>query len=433
MKVTVEELSPSKRTLHVEVPADRVAAQVESTFRTWGQTLQLPGFRRGKVPREVIQRRFHEAIREEVLRDLIPESYQQAVEESALSPVGQPAVEDIHFTEGEPLTYRAVVEVKPSVTVADYRGIALEREKVEVTDPEVDKALEYLQEDASEYVPMEGWPALREDLVILDHEGTIQGRPFKGGSGKNVTVALGHEGYLPGFTEQLSGMKKGEEKRFSLAFPADYPRKELAGRTAEFQVTVKEVKKRRLPDLNDEFAKSVGDVDTLAALREKVKEQLLQRKQRAQESELRRALMEKLVAQHPVEVPEAMAERETAAVLEEFLMTMRATGGRIEGLPDSPDALRARAAEIGRRRVQESLLLEAVARQEGLTAAPEEVEAEVRNLAAATRQEPGAADRILADPVRRAAMTGRILERKALDFLMQQATISEAFHLIQPA
>jgi len=336
MKVTVEELSQSKRALQIEVPADRVAAQVEEAFRTWNQRLQVPGFRRGKVPRAVLEHRFGEALREEVLRELIPESYGEAVEQAAVEPVGQPSVEDIQFTRGEPLSYRAVVEVKPSVQVADYRGIGLEREKIEVADAEVDKTLEYLREEAAEYVPTEGWPALRDDLIILDHEGTLGGKPFKGGSGTNLTVALGHEGYLPGFTEQLVGLQKGEQKRFTLGFPSDYPRKELAGRTVEFHVTVKEVKKRRLPELDEEFAKSVGDVESLAGLRDKLKEQLLQRKQRAQEAELRRALLAKLVAQHPVDIPEAMTERETGAVLDELLMTMRATGGRVEGLPDSP-------------------------------------------------------------------------------------------------
>jgi trigger factor len=433
MKVTVEELSPSKRALRIELSVDRVAAQMEATFKLWSENLQLPGFRKGKVPRAIIERRFRDAVREEVLRELIPESYREAVEQVALSPVGQPAVEDVQFDDGAPLTYKAVVEVKPEVAVADYRGIPIEREKLDVTDEEVTRTIDYLREESAEYVPMEGWPALKEDMVVLDHEGTIQGRPFKGGSGKNLTVALGHEGYLPGFTDQLVGTQKGEIKEFSLPFPADYPRKELAGRTVQFRVTVKEVKKRRLPDLNDEFAKSVGDVETLAALREKVQGQLLSRKQRAQEAELKRALMTKLVAQHPVEVPEALAERETMAVLEELAMTMRATGGRIEGLPESPEGIKARAGEIARRRVQESLLLEAVARQESLSATDEEIEGEVRALAAATRQTPEAVRRAMEDPPRRAAVTGRILERKALDLMLQHATVTDAFHLIQPA
>lgn len=433
MKVTVEELSPSKRALHIELPADRVAAQIESTFKTWQANLQLPGFRRGKVPRAIIERRFREAVREEVLRELIPETYREAVEQVALSPVNPPAVEDVQCEDGTPLTFKAVVEVKPEVTVSDYRGIPVEREKLEVTDEDVAKAVDYLREESAEYVPMEGWPALKEDMVVLDHEGTIQGRPFKGGSGTNLTVALGHEGYLPGFTEQLVGMQKGEAKAFSIPFPADYPRKELAGRTAEFHVTVKEVKKRRLPDLNDEFAKTVGDVETLATLRDKLREQLVSRKQRAQDGELKRAIMTKLAAQHPIELPESMVEREAAAVLEELVMTMRATGGRIQGLPDSPEGIKAHATEVARRRVQESLLLEAVARQEGLTASEEEIEGEVRALAAATRQAPETVRRALEDPVRRAAVSGRIVERKALDLLLQHATVTDAFHLIQPA
>ena len=433
MKVTVEELSPSKRALHVEVPPERVADRVEAVFREWGQKLQLPGFRRGRVPREVIQRRFEAEVHEEVLRALIPDSYQEALTQAAIEPVSQPAVEDVHFHAGEPLRYRAVVEVKPPVAVQDYRGVSLEREKIEVSDQEVDRALEYLREDAAEYVPMEGWPALKDDLVILDHEGSLNGKPFKGGSGKNLTVALGHEGYLPGFTEQLTGTQKGETKQFALQMPADYPRKELAGRSVDFRVTVKEVKKRRVPELNDDFAKSVGDVETLAALRDKLRQQLLQRKTREQDAALKRALMDKLVQQTAVEVPEAMVEREAAALLEELAMTFRNTGGVVEGLPDNPEALQAHARETATRRVKEALLLEAVAKQEQLTVTDEEIASEVNTLAGLYRKDPAAVRRALDDPARRAGLAGRLLERKALDFLFQHATITDAFHLIKPA
>jgi len=430
MKVTVEELSPSKRALHIELPPDRVTAKLEATFRELSQKLQLPGFRKGKVPREIIQRRFQADMKEEVLRELIPDSYREALAQAALQPVSEPQVDEVHFHEGEPLRYRAVVEVKPSVEVRDYRGMTLSRDKVEVTDQEMDRALEHLREEAAEYVPMEGWPAVRDDLVILDHEGSIHGKPFKGSSGKNLALILGHERYLPGFSEQILGMQKGEGKRFVLTFPEDFPGKDLAGRAAEFRVTVKEVKKRRLPELNDEFAKSAGDVDSVSALRDKLRQDLLARKTREQESGLKRALLEKLAAAHELEVPEAMVEAEASSILQEMLMTLRAAGGRIEGLAQDPEALQAKAREAGRKRAKESLLLEAVAKQEGLTVSEAEIETEIEGVARVYRQEAAAARRALEDPVRRAALTARLLQRKALDILFQQATITESYNLI---
>jgi trigger factor len=281
---------------------------------------------------------------------------------------------------------------------------------------------------------MEGWPAMRDDLVILDHEGTLGGKPFKGGSGKNLTVVLGHAGYLPGFEDQIVGMQKGERKQFRLHVPEDAPRKDLAGKTAEFTVSVKEVKKRRVPDLNDEFAKTVGDVESLAALREKVREQLLQRKTREQEAALKRAVLDKLVAAHEVDLPEALVALETASILQELAETIQATGGRVRGLPGTPEELRAKAQEMARRRVKESLLLEAVARQEGMTVTDEELEREIQAMASAYPA-ARAADvrRVLEDPDRRADLTARLLGRKALDFLFQQATITEAYNLITPA
>ncbi len=433
MKVTVEELSPSKRALHVELPLDQVVATMETTLREWRRRLQLPGFRRGKVPPEIIQRRFQSDLKEEVLRELIPESYRQALVQADLTPVGQPRVEDVHFHDGEPLRYRAVVEVKPPVDVRDYRGILLERKPVQVSDEEVDRALEYLREDAAEYVPMEGWPAMRDDLVILDHEGTLHGKPFKGGTWKNQTLILGHGGYLPGFEEQIAGMQKGDTKQFRLAFPEDSPRKDLAGRTVEFTVAMKEVKKRRVPELNDEFARTVGEADSLAVLRDKLRQQLTERKAREQDAELKRALLEKLAAAHEVELPEALVEAEAASFLQDLAATLKATGGRVRGLPENAEGLRAKALEMARRRVKESLLLEAVARQEGLTVSDAEIDAEVEAMAAAYRQEVPEVRRALEDPGRRAGLTARMLERKALDFLFQQAKITEGYNLITPA
>src|SRR5574341_2636506 len=432
MKVIVEELSPSRRALLVELPLDQVAATMETTLREWRRRLQLPGFRRGKVPPEIIQRRFQSDLKEEVLRELIPESYRQALAQTDLTPVGQPRVEDVHFHDGEPLRYRAVVEVKPPIEVRDYRGIPLVRKPVQVSDEEVERALEHLREDAVEYGPMEGWPAMRDDLVILDHEGTLHGKPFKGGSGKNQALILGHGGYIPGFEEQIAGMQKGDTRQFRLGFPEDSPRKDLAGRTAEFTVTMKEVKKRRVPELNDEFARTAGDVENLAALRDRLREQLRQRKIRDQEAELKRALLEKLAAAHEVELPETLVEAETSSILQDMVGTIRATGGRVQGLPESADALAAKARELARRRVMESILLEAVARQEGLAVGDAEIDQEITAMATAFRQEPAAVRRALEDPARRASLTARLLERKALESLYQHARITDAYNLITP-
>jgi len=438
MKVTVEELSPSRRALHVELPPERVAATMRATLKELSRKVHVPGFRRGKVPAEIIQRRFGPDLQDEVLRELIPDSYREALSRVDLAPVSQPRVEDIHFQTGEPLRYRAVVEVKPSLTVKDYRGIPLERKAVEVTDQEVERALELLREDAAEYVPMEGWPALRDDLIVLDYEGTVHGKPFKGGSGKNLTLLLGRGEYLPGFEEQIVGLQKGDSKQFRLSFPSDFPRKDLAGRTAEFKVAVKEVKKRRVPELNDEFAKTVGDVDSVAALRDKLREQLRARKGREQEAELKRALLEKLAAAHEVELPESLVEAEASSLLQEMLAAVRASGGRVKGLSENAEALTARAFHLARRRVKESLLLEAVARQEGLTVTDAELGAEINAMAAAYPAmggtEGGAAvRRAMEDGGRRAGLRARLLERKALDFLYQQARITDAYNLITPA
>lgn len=433
MKITVEELSPSKRALNVELPPERVSATMETTLKELSRKIHVPGFRKGKVPPQLIQRRFQSELQEEVLRELIPDSYREALTQVDFTPISQPRVEEVHFHAGEPLRYRAVVEVKPPVEVKDYRGIPLERKAVEVTDQEVDRALEFLREDAAEYVPTEGWPALRDDLIVLDHEGTLHGKPFKGGSGKNLTLLLGRGGYLPGFEEQVIGLQKGDSKQFRLIIPEDFPRKELAGRTAEFRVAVKEVKKRRPPEVNDEFAKTVGDVDSVAALRDKLREQLKARKTREQEGELKHALLEKVATAHEVEVPESLVEAEAASLLQEMLGTIRASGGQVQGLAENAEALTAKAFEVARRRVKGSLLLEAVARQENLTVSDAEIDGEIEAMAAAYPGGGAAVRRAMEDPGRRAGFGARLLERKTLDFLYQQARVTDAYNLITPA
>jgi len=415
----------------VEVPPDQLAPRMEATLQELGRSVRIPGFRPGKVPRALLERRFRDHVRDEVMRQAIPEHLAEAVREAQVAPLGPPAVDEVTWNEGEPLRFRAVVEVRPAVTVKDYLGVALAREKVQVEDAEVDRALEVLREDAATYTPMEGWPALQEDLVVIDHEGTINGKPIKGGSAQNVNVILGTGRYLPGFEEALRGMSKGEAKAFDVDVPADSPRKDLAGRRVHFRVSVREVKKKRVPELNDDLAKELGEGDTLAELKDKVRKRLEARKMRDQEADLKGKLMEKVAEANPVDLPPGLVQHETEHILEELA---RALGpGLRQGAREGLETLRRQAEEMGRRRVRGAILLEAIARQEGLTVGDEEVEAEVRQMASVLRQDAAALRKTLEADGRLESIRARLLERKALDLVWSRAQLTETLNLIQLA
>lgn len=431
MTFSLETLDSCRRALRVEVPAEQLAPRLEASFRELGRSVRVPGFRPGKVPRAVLERRFREHVREEVLRQAIPEHYAEAVREAQVAPLGPPIVDEVTWNEGEPLRFRAVVEVRPAISVKDYLGVPLARQKVQVEEAEVDRALEVLREEAATYVPMEGWPALQDDLVVIDHEGTIHGKPFKGGTAQNVNVILGADRYLPGFEEALRGMAKGGTKAFEVDIPADYPRKDLAGRRVHFRVTVREVKKKRVPELNDDLAKELGEGDTLAALREKVRERLVARRTRDQEAELKRGLMDKIAEANPVELPEGMVRHETEHILQDLAQAL-GPGLRRAGEADRA-ALRRQAEEAARRRVRTAILLEAIARQEGLAVGDVEVEAEVAQMAAALREDAAALRRALEADGRLEGIRDRLQERKALDLVWGRARLTETLNLVQLA
>ncbi|MBI4391814.1 MAG: trigger factor [candidate division NC10 bacterium] len=432
MRVNVEEVSPSRRALTVEVPAERVEPKVEAAYRALGERVSLPGFRKGRVPRALLEQRFRGQVREDVIRALIPESYLEALQETHLEPLGDPRVEEVSFAEGEPLRYRAVVDVKPPLAVKDYTGVPVSRKEVTVTDEEVEALLQQLRERVAEYVPMEGWPALKEDLVILDYQGTVNGRPLKGGRGSQVSVVLGSGAFLPAVEEQLVGAQKGETREIRVDFPDTYPRKELRGKRAVFTVTLREVKKKRVPALDEDFAKGMGGAGSLQEFREKVRADLLAFKERERDGEMKGELLRKVAEANPVEVPAALVEAEVDGLVAETLHALAAQGARIRGLDETKaQNLRARFRDAALQRVHHRLLLEAIAAQEGLTVSDQELQDELERAAAGTGGSPAALREALEKEGRLAGVRAELLHRKTADFLLSRARVGPDVKLIQ--
>lgn len=425
MKISLEELSGCKRALVVEVPVESVRAKMEEVISRLGRTVALPGFRKGKVPRELIERRFKDEVKSEVMRELIPETSRQAIQEANLNPLSEPTLEEAIFEEGQPLRFKVSFEVKPSIQLRSYKGVDVFKEKVSVSEEEVERALHLLQEESAEYVPMEGWPALRDDLVIVDYEGFVGGRPFKGGKGENVAIILGSGEPFPGFAKELYGLQKMETKTFTVKIPSDHPRRDLAGREILFKVTVKEIKKRRIPPLDDEFARSKG-CENLGELKERAKRELLQRKERAEEERLKEKILEKVIEAHPFEPPESLVEAELNGLLSEALRSLP------QGQDPEKEAevFRQRFREAAKRRVKASLILEAIAQAEGLEVSEEEVDRELKALAASLNQDEAHLRGLFSRGGRLEGLKARLKERKALEFLYQQARITESLNLV---
>lgn len=428
MKVHIEEISSTKRALRVELPPESLSEKLETAYVHLAKKARLPGFRPGKIPRDLLRSRFKDEARQDALRELIPESYSQALKETNLDPVSEPMLEEIVCEEGKPLSYRATFDVRPALQLSGYTGVEVYKDKLDVADSEVDQALEYLRERAAEYVPMEGWPALQEDLLVIDYEGLTGGKPLKGVSGQNTSVLLGAHQFIPEFETQLHGLKKGDFKEFSLEFPSDYGRRELAGKRVLFRVSVKEVKKKRVPPLDDNFAKSAAGCEDIQALREKAKQDLLAHKEREQVARLKDQILEKLRAAHPFDPPESMVDAEVEAILSDL---KRSAGGRgATPARHEEEATRTKARELALTRVQDSLLLETVAKLERFEVSEDELNKEVESAAATLNRKPEAVRDMLQREGRIESFRTRLMERKALDFLYERAHITEGVNLV---
>ncbi|MCI0408091.1 MAG: trigger factor [Acidobacteria bacterium] len=430
MKVAIEEISSTKRALRIELPPQSLLDKLEAAYRHLSKEVRLSGFRPGKVPRDVLRLRFREEAKREALRELIPESYSEALKGANLDPVSEPRVDEVVCEEGQPLSYRASFEIKPSLQLSGYTSVQVYKDKFEVAESEVDRALEYLRERAAEYVPMDGWPALREDLLVVDYEGFVGGKPLKGVKGQNVSILLGARQFIPEFEEQLHGLKKGEAKEFTSEFPADHGRRELAGKRVLFRVTVKDLKKKRVPALDDDFARSAGESENVHELREKVRKDLLAHKEREQVGRLKERILEKLLAAHPFDAPQSLVETETDHILAELKRGQGGGGTRAARIEEEEGGGRAKATDLARKRLRGSLFLEAVAKQERLEVSEEELNQEIRSLAGALNQDPAPFGEMLRREGRLDGMRRRLLERKALDFLYQRANVVEGVNLV---
>ncbi|MFF2447750.1 trigger factor [Neobacillus sp. NPDC058068] len=417
-----EKLEGNRGVLTVEVSAEKVGQGLDAAFQKVVKQVSVPGFRKGKMPRGMFEKRFGvDALYQDALDILLPEAYGNAIDETGIEPVDRPEIDIEQMEKGKELIFKATVTVKPEVKLGEYKGIEVEAFDTAVTEEDVANELKTLQERQAELVIKEEAAAENGDTVVLDFEGFVNGEAFEGGKAENHTLELGSGSFIPGFEEQLVGVAAGESKDVEVTFPEEYHAAELAGKPAVFKVTVHEIKGKELPELDDEFAKDVDDeVETLDALKEKIKTRLEDSKKHEAEHHLRDTVVETAAANAEVEIPEVMVETEVNRMVQEFEQRLQMQGMNLELYSQfsgqDEKALREQMKEEAGNRVKINLTLEAIAKAENLEVSNEDVDSELEKMAGmynmtvdSIKQALGGLEGIKAD----------LQLKKAVDFLVE--------------
>jgi trigger factor len=420
VKVAVEELEACKRRLAVEAPADVVQKEWERAYGRVQKQARLPGFRKGHVPRSLVKLHFADDVRREVAEHLIPDVYRQALTEARLSPVNEPDLQEVKLEENAPLSFVAVVEVKPAITLADYKGVEVQHAPAAVTDDEVAATLEQMREQQAEFRAVDR-AAAQGDLVVVDY--TLRPEAHDASTATGYHFLVGSGAVMSEIDAATVGMKAGDEREVALRFPDDHRLELLRGKGGAATLKVSEVKEKILPARDDDFAKSVGEFETLEALRAEVRKQLDARREAEGKRELDDKVVGVVLARHEFTVPAAMVMRQIAHQVEHARERMRRQGVDPEAVqwdvPKLVGELRP-AAEQGVRR---ALLLEAIADKEGLVPADAEVDAEVEKIARASQRPAPAVRRMMEKSGDLEALRAGLRERKTLDFLIEHATV----------
>ena len=417
-----ETSTSTKREIEVEIPAEEVSRETETLIQKYQKLARLPGFRRGHVPASIIRQRFSQDIQNDVVDALVPRYFRKETEKRGLVPVSQPRVSDLHFHEGQPLRFKASFEVLPQVKVEGYKELRAEKPAITVTDEEVEQSLKNVQEQHATFASIEGRALADGDFAQV----SLDGSP-KDGEGKpvhmdDILVEIGGKNTMPEFSENLRGISAGEARTFDVGYPEDFSDKRLAGKTLAYTVKVHGIKQKSLPELNDQFAKELGEFANLDEVRQRIREGMLAERKHAAEREAKDKLMAELVKRNHLEVPEALIERQVDLRLERGLRALAAQGMKQQDMKKMDfNRLRAGQRDQAEQEVKASLLLEKIADEEQIAVTDEEIDREVEALATQSKQSAEAVRARLTGEGALERIRARIRNEKTLDFLYQQS------------
>ncbi len=425
MKAQVEEVSPIKKKLSIEVEPEDYKKELESAYKKLQKKVEIKGFRKGKVPRDILEKYYKDRTEGEVLTHLLEHSYVWAIEHHKLVPVNQPKISDLK-TLGQGLTYVAEVEIKPEITVKNYKGIKVEKMPVLVEEEEMNRELEALRNAHAQISPLaEDAAVVNGHIVVIDFAGKVDGEAFAGGEGKGVSVEVGGKRFLEDFEKGLVGMKKGETKSVEVKFPKEYPAKELAGKKAVFEITLNDVKEKILPELTDDFAKDLGNFESLAQVKEKLKEHMGQQKESVAKSDISQQILDHLIKENPFEVPDSMVEMELDSMLDNAKRQLQQQRLTMEQAGITEEGFRTQNREASLRRVKAFLLFDALAKLENVQVSIDELKARIAQVAQSIGQPAEAVEKYYHQQNMLHMLQAQILEEKILDFLIGQSKIEE--------
>ena len=426
MKIDIDEISPVQRKIHVELPAETVASEFSRAYENLRRKVRIKGFRAGKAPRGVLQGIYGDEVRGQVQSQLVEESLGEVIKERGLQIVSRPEIEANDLVEGGSFSFSAVFEIKPPIEVKDYLGIEVEKVKLSVTDDQVNEALRRLQESHARLEPVEDRTIVQSgDFITLDFEGSIGGKPFQGGKGENYFLEVGGGQALPQFEEAVIGLTQGMPAQIQVAYPENYSNKELAGKTVDFSVVVREIKQKVLPEVDDDFAKDHGECGSLAELRTAIQIRLENELKQIQQEELKEQIVGRLIEACSFAPPPTMVERQTR-----YLMERYQNRGLGQGVPESqtqPSLEETRKTLEGRalRQVQATLLVEKISQLENIEVSDKEVQERVENLSRAAGDRAKTVREAYSRPDTRDDLRAQMVFDRTLNFLLERALIKE--------
>ena len=392
MSLQVEKMEKNMAKLTIEVSAEDLEKAMQSAYQKAKGRISIPGFRKGKAPRKMIEQMYGKGIfLEDAVNPLIPEHYSKALSECELEIVSQPQIDVTQMEPGKALIFTAEVAVKPEVTLGEYKGVEVPKAEIEVTEEEIEAAIKREQEKNSRTITVEDRAAEEGDIVTIDFEGFVDGEAFEGGKGEAYPLTLGSHTFIPGFEEQLVGAKTGDHVEVNVTFPEEYQAKELAGKAAVFQCDVKKIEAKELPELNDDFAKDVSEFDTLAEYKEDVKKNLTESKEKEALRAKEDAAIEKIIENAEMEIPEAMLDTQCRQMMDDFGRRMQSQGLSMEQYFQFTGQTAEKMMEDMKpqalKRIQTRLVLEKIVEVENIQPTEEEVNEEISKMAAMYKME----------------------------------------------
>jgi len=424
--VATKEESPTRTVLEIEVPAERVEEAIADTTRAYARKAAIPGFRKGKAPESVIRQKFGDQIRADALEALLPDAVTEAIREKQLAVLGRPRVDDLKWEPPGPIRFSASLDLKPTIDASDWRGVTVEDQPVDPSEDEVSKVIDRIREAHAEFHPVEARAAAPGDFAVADIAGSFveilaPGQNPRTFRDEKLTLEVGHADSMPEINEALRGALPGETRSFRKTFPDDFPNDEFRGKTVDYQVTLAELKEKRLPSVDDEFARAVADGETVETLRDRVRARLRAEKDADRRRKFRRSILDVLLSRQQIPAPDVLVESETTSALRDYARYLAASG--VDPEKEDWAKLQEEAKPGAERRVREYLLLDAIAEREGVTVSDTELEAEFKRAAAQRGVDPGTLREQMAKSGGIEALRDEMRLSKAVDLLIDAAKV----------